>query len=258
MLYPTELRAPADEKSYLCAAVPSSGIAPNFACVPAGHLRPEDHQAGALAAVRGGRAVARAGGSSYADSSLDPAATCAILMDRPMPLGHQPRPTAMRYLPALLSVLFPLLPVLTAQETKKPETKPVEAAPEKPAKTKIQSLKLSGAYADLPEQGVDLTALLMGGGGKPKPFFELLDRLDELAESDAEQVAARPVGELRAQPGRSCAEVERALQRCARPARSWAYIENAGTRHLPDRGAVRPRADGRPRRARPALAGDVA
>ena len=89
----------------------------------------------------------------------------------------------MRYLPALLCVLFPLLPAL-AQDAKKPETKPAEA--KEKAKQKIPSLKLSGAFADLAEQAFDPTALLMGGGGKPpKPFFELIDKIDELGKDAA-------------------------------------------------------------------------
>lgn len=120
----------------------------------------------------------------------------------------------MRYLPALLSVLFPLLPTLSAQETKKPEVAPAEAAPAKAAKTRIQSLQLSGAYADLAEQAFDPTALLTGGGGgKPKPFFDLIDKLDQLGEDESVRMVLLDLSDGVHFNLAQMREVERSLQR---------------------------------------------
>ena len=73
----------------------------------------------------------------------------------------------------LLALAAPLLaaaPSWAQEKAEKKDPKPV-----------LYQLTLKGPYMDLPEHSLDLSSLLGGGmGGTPKPFFQLLERLDEV------------------------------------------------------------------------------
>lgn len=94
----------------------------------------------------------------------------------------------------------------------------------------ILMVRPSGAYMDLPEQGGDLTTLLAGGGvGKPKAFYELLERLEETATADGEHVLFDLSGGF-ALNGPQLAEVDRAITAIRKSGKkTWAYVENAST-----------------------------
>ncbi|HEB52555.1 MAG TPA: signal peptide peptidase SppA [bacterium] len=134
--------------------------------------------------------------------------------------------------PILLTTALFVQPLLPAQEeapatapTAK-EAKEVKEAP--PAKVKIAYLRPSGAYADLPEVGFDPLSLLGGGGGKSKPFFTLIERLDELAAAENTEVLLDLSGGFALNLAQQ-REVERALTRVrGANKRITCYLENAG------------------------------
>ena len=130
-------------------------------------------------------------------------------------------------LAALAALTFSLLtsPSLTAQA----DTAPPAAPAPTPATTPIRVVRPEGSYLDLPEQGADLTALLMGGGGKPKAFYELIERLTELRTSESQHVLfdlTAPFALNLAQ----VAEVDRAIAALRKAGKTtWAYLEGGDT-----------------------------
>lgn len=125
----------------------------------------------------------------------------------------------------LLPTLF--APLLSAQ-TPADEAVAVEttAAGKRP---RITVLSPGGTYADLPETSFDPLALLAGGGGQAKPFFQLLQGIEALAKAQGSTVLvdlSRPLTLNLPQLG----EAERALQRVRKSGkRIVCYLENAGT-----------------------------
>lgn len=107
------------------------------------------------------------------------------------------------------------------------------AAPAKPAKvepTRIKTLRFGGVYADLPEMSFDpLSMLAGGGGGQPKPFFDLLRAIESLETAESETVLldlSRPFALNLAQ----VREVERSLTKVrSRGKKLVCYLENADT-----------------------------
>ncbi|MCR9244703.1 MAG: signal peptide peptidase SppA [bacterium] len=139
----------------------------------------------------------------------------------------------MRLLP--IAVALSLAPVLLAQQAEAQPAKKDAAAGEvsaeaaEPVVHRVPYLKIAGSYQDLPEMGFDPTALLMGGGGpKPKPFFQLLEILDDLAKAPESEVLL----DLSSGIGLNLAqqrEVERAMDRLlAAGKRLVCYLENPG------------------------------
>ncbi len=116
-----------------------------------------------------------------------------------------------------------LAPAPFAQE---PETAEAAAA-KTPAP--VHLIKLKGAYADLAEQGGDLTSLLLGGGvGKPKPFYDLIDQLDALGKKDGDTVLLDLTTNFAINPVQM-AELERAMSGLRKSGKKcYAYIEGAG------------------------------
>ena len=80
----------------------------------------------------------------------------------------------------------------------------------------------------LPEQGSDLTALLTGGGGEPKDFYEFLAQLAELENDEVEHVLFDlSAGFAFNRP--QLAEIERVVHRVKKSGKKlWAYVEGAG------------------------------
>ena len=90
----------------------------------------------------------------------------------------------------------------------------------------VPVLRPKGSYADLPETGFDPTSLLTGGGGSPKPFFELLDRIDRLADNESNTVLV-DLSESFALNLAQLREVERAMKRVRESGKKTvAYLEN--------------------------------
>lgn len=95
------------------------------------------------------------------------------------------------------------------------------------AKPQAPMLRPAGAYEDLAEAGFDPMALLTGGGGKQKSFFELRAAVEGLAKSESPTALldlTQPIGlnlpQLR--------ELERSMQRVkAAGKRIVCYLENA-------------------------------
>ena len=93
----------------------------------------------------------------------------------------------------------------------------------------VSLVRMSGAYADLAEQGFDFAAVMTGGGGQVKAFYELTEKLDDLASSKASDVVlldlSRSVGLNLPQ----LAEVARCLAKVRKAGKkTYAYLENAG------------------------------
>ncbi len=125
-------------------------------------------------------------------------------------------------------VPFLLLPTLVAQEPgpvriPEPPTYILDVEKELP---RVPFLRPAGRYEDLAEAGFDPTSLLTGGGAPPKPFFEFLANVDELAKVPETQVVldlsaptAFSLPQLR--------EIERALARVrAAGKKITCYLEN--------------------------------
>lgn len=119
----------------------------------------------------------------------------------------------------------------TAQNASQPglDGNPASAAPEAAVETapqKVPFLRIAGSYADLPEVGFDPTSLLTGGGAKPKPFFDLIQTIDNLAARSETEVLLDLSGGV----GLNLAqqrEVERAMQRLQKTGkRVVCYLEN--------------------------------
>lgn len=103
-----------------------------------------------------------------------------------------------------------------------------EAKPAAPAKLAVKRVDLKGAYADLAEQGMDLTAILTGGGAPPKAFYDMLGKLEELVKAEDDDPIffdlSQPVGLNQAQ----LAEVERVFTRLRKAGKkTFAYLESA-------------------------------
>lgn len=98
-----------------------------------------------------------------------------------------------------------------------------------PAKPRVPFLRPEGAYADLPEQGFDVTSLLSGGAAPAKAFFPFLDAVQALAKlPETEVVLDLSGGAGFSQP--QLRELERALQAVrAAGKKLTCYVENADT-----------------------------
>lgn len=135
-------------------------------------------------------------------------------------------------LTSLSLVLVSLAPTLATQEAApRPSAKAGAAAAEAQAKepAKVALLRFGGVYADLPQQGADLTALILGGGAKPKSFFGLMDRLEELSADANHQDFLVDLSGGFAFNAAQMAEVERAFRKLRGAGkRTVAYLENAG------------------------------
>ncbi len=98
---------------------------------------------------------------------------------------------------------------------------------EKPA---IAVIRPDGVYQDLAEQSADLTALLMGGSVKPKPFYEFLDHVEQLASSKSPQVVLDLSGTFAFQMVHM-PEIARAIDKVKKAGKHvTAYLENADPR----------------------------
>jgi protease-4 len=109
-------------------------------------------------------------------------------------------------------------------ETVRPESKP---APKPAPKPQVPVLRLEGSYRDLPEAGAGLMDLLSGGGGKPKSFYGLLTKLNELAD---EKATTPVLFDLTGAPSMNLAqtaELTRALRALSAKRKTVAYVENA-------------------------------
>jgi protease-4 len=98
-------------------------------------------------------------------------------------------PRILRTALAVLALL-PLTSPLAGQEKKTDEGPSAEAKASaevvvEKAKRSVIEFRPKGAYLDLPELGVGLEQLLMGGSPKPKPFFTLCERLARLPKDHA-------------------------------------------------------------------------
>ncbi|HLU39309.1 MAG TPA: signal peptide peptidase SppA [Planctomycetota bacterium] len=110
---------------------------------------------------------------------------------------------------------------------------PVEPAPTAPAKLKVDRVDLEGSYADLPEQGFDLTALLAGGGKPPKDFYAMRAKLEELAKGRADSPVLLDLAQPVDLNGAQLAELARTIAKIrASGRRTYAYLENGGPVHL--------------------------
>jgi protease-4 len=98
---------------------------------------------------------------------------------------------------------------------------------------KVHLVRPSGLYLDLPEQGSDLSALLLGGGGgQPKPFYEMTEQLLDITVGDGKHVLLDLSGSFSLN-GPQLTEVARCLREIKDTGRTlWAYLEGAGTGHL--------------------------
>lgn len=123
--------------------------------------------------------------------------------------------------------LAALPPALSAQEgsvsTQEPSAKPSAEAEPAP----IHVVRFSGAYADLPEAGGDLTSLLLGGGAaKPKGFYPMLDQLRELGKEEGDTVLVDLTGNFGLNLVQ-IAELERVMGELRRGGKTcYAYLEN--------------------------------
>lgn len=122
--------------------------------------------------------------------------------------------TSLRSVTVAFGLICATLP-LPAQDDAKSATAPVMV------------VRPDGQYLDLPEQGADLTALLMGGGGKPKAFYELVDKIAALAESPSDTVLF-DFSESFSINLAQVAELDRAIAKLRKSGKkTYAYIEGA-------------------------------
>ncbi|MEZ5964972.1 MAG: signal peptide peptidase SppA [Planctomycetota bacterium] len=122
------------------------------------------------------------------------------------------------------------VPLLVALGTPTLRAQPASAPAEKaaPAKYAVKRVSLSGAYADLPEQGLDLASLLMGGGAPPKSFYEMLDKLDELAKAEGDAPILFDLSDGVGLNQAQLAEVERVFVKLRKAGKkTYAYLEGA-------------------------------
>lgn len=115
---------------------------------------------------------------------------------------------------------------------------PSAAAQDKPEKTKgatrlatkVALFRLGGTWADLPEAAVSPTSLLLGGGGKPKPFFRLTDALRDTAEAADPGVVLFDLSQPASFGAAHLPELERRIEALRKAGkRTIAYLEIADT-----------------------------
>ncbi|MBK8978796.1 MAG: signal peptide peptidase SppA [Planctomycetes bacterium] len=136
-------------------------------------------------------------------------------------------PTVRTRVPSLASLLLVATLGAPAAAHAQAELQATTATKAPPAT--VAWVRPAGLYLDLPEQGGDLTALLLGGGAEPKPFYDLAERIAELATADGEHVLLDLSGEFQINQVQ-VAELERALDRVRNAGKHlWAYVENAST-----------------------------
>ncbi|MCB9889225.1 MAG: signal peptide peptidase SppA [Planctomycetes bacterium] len=127
----------------------------------------------------------------------------------------------------LLCALAPLS--AQAEVATKAPNKAAKAEPNSKSEPAVLYLRPSGVYADLPEMGVDLTSVLTGGNAKPKAFYELVERLEELSKEPSQELLLDLTGSF----GMNLAqmsEMERCLAFLRRSGkRITAYLEHAGS-----------------------------
>ncbi|MCB9881317.1 MAG: signal peptide peptidase SppA [Planctomycetes bacterium] len=102
------------------------------------------------------------------------------------------------------------------------------------APTKVSVVRFAGDYADLPSDGFDPAALLLGGGsGKQSSFYEMRARLEALACPTKEDTAATTplffdLTRAFSLNGAQLSELERSMQKIRKSGRETiAYVENA-------------------------------
>jgi len=113
---------------------------------------------------------------------------------------------------------------LSAQPASAPATK-TEAA-----KLTVKRVGLGGTYADLPEQGMDLTAIVTGGGAPPKDFFATIAQLEELAAAEGDAPILFDLSEGVGMNQAQLAELERVFVQLRKAGKkTFAYLESADT-----------------------------
>jgi protease-4 len=122
-------------------------------------------------------------------------------------------------------------PVKPAEvSTQKLAEKPAEKPAEAPAKFAVRRVDLRGGFADLPEQGLDLTSLLSGGGAPDKDFYEMLGKLVSLSVAEGNAPIVFDLTEPLALNQPQLAEVERAIAKIrAAGKKTYAYLQGADT-----------------------------
>lgn len=134
--------------------------------------------------------------------------------------------------PAQQPAPVPAKPDAPAAKPAQPAEKGAESKPAEKSKFTIHKVDLKGAFADLPEQGFDLTSLLSGGGAPAKDFYELVGKLASLATAEGQAPVlfdlTAPLSLNQAQ----MAEVERVMAKLrASGKKTYAYLESAATPH---------------------------
>jgi protease-4 len=126
------------------------------------------------------------------------------------------------------SLLAAALPV-AAQKAKE------AAAAAAPAKAEriVKLIAPSGAYADLAEQSFSPADLLLGGGAKPKPFYELVEKIEALAKDDATEHILFDLSRGFGMNMPQLVEIDRCMAKLRKAGKKcWAYLENAGNSEL--------------------------
>jgi protease-4 len=143
----------------------------------------------------------------------------------------------LRNLPLVAAACFATLPLLGQDPAQAPATPKTadKAASTAPAAddttkaTRVLVLTPAGSFLDLPERGADLTALLLGGGGQPKDFYEFLGKIDGLAAAEAQHILLDLTHGMSFNLAQ-LAEMDRAIQRLRKSGKKlWAYLEGANS-----------------------------
>jgi protease-4 len=115
----------------------------------------------------------------------------------------------------------------SAKEVAAPQKDATNAAPAEMTKRHVKLVALRGAFADLPEQSFDLAAVL-GGGSKPKAFYEMIDRLEELAADTTSDTVLFDLSQPFMMNLPQASEMRRTLQKLRQAKKKCiAYLENA-------------------------------
>ncbi|MEQ1632863.1 MAG: signal peptide peptidase SppA [Planctomycetota bacterium] len=128
---------------------------------------------------------------------------------------------------ALAAFLLYLTPAVVAQDDAQKTPTDTATPAATPTKTKVTLLRPSGSYEDLAESSFDPTSLLLGGGAKPKSFFELRTTIEGLGKAESSTVLldlTQPLGLNLPQ----VREIERAMAKVRESGKKVVcYFENA-------------------------------